>query len=203
METLRYYDEDVQIAKALLKRDEAVTYNYFYVHCYPLFKSIYNRFYTDCDSVKELIDEIYLLVLTPSKKTGRCQLENYCGQSTLASWLKAVSLFYCYKQFEKKNKIPAADVIGEDTGTLNDRIIKKGGSIDIDFSNLNRADANAIIKLMPNKRYREIIRLLYLEQKSNEETAMLLGMTLANLYNKKRLAQAQYKRIKDKEECHG
>ena len=74
------------------------------------------------------------------------------------------------------------------------------GSIEIDFNNLNREDALAILKRMPNKRYSEIIRLRYLELLTNEETANELGMTMDNYYNKHKLAKAQYIRIHRKEE---
>ena len=56
---------------------------------------------------------------------------------------------------------------------------------------------------MPNKRYRNIIRLRYLEQKTNEETAEALGMTMDNYYNKHKLAKAQYEKVCRKEERHG
>ena len=75
-------------------------------------------------------------------------------------------------------------------------------SIEIDFSNLNRQDALTIIKQMPNKRYSELIRLRYLELKTNEETAKELGMSLENYYNKHKLAKEQYERIFRKEVRH-
>ena len=68
------------------------------------------------------------------------------------------------------------------------------------FFNFNREDVLAILKLMPNKRYSELIRLRYLEEYTNEETAEALGMTMENYYNKHKLAKAQYIRIYRKEE---
>src|SRR5574344_3074689 len=102
MTVKQIFTEDLLIAKALIKRDELTTRNFFYKQCYPLFKSIYDNYYTDCDNCKEFIDEIYLLVLTPSKNTGKCQMENFRGESTLASWLKSSCLFYCYKKYQMK-----------------------------------------------------------------------------------------------------
>lgn len=88
-------------------------------------------------------------------------------------------------------------------GDESDRTDSVYGSIDIDFSNLNRQDALTIIKQMPNKRYSELIRLRYLELKTNEETAKELGMSMENYYNKHKLAKEQYERIFRKEERHG
>ena len=53
--------------------------------------------------------------------------------------------------------------------------------------------------MMPNYRYRAIIRLLYLEQKTHKETAEALGMSMANYYNKRILAERQYKLVCGKE----
>lgn len=203
----KIFTQDLQIAKSLISRDETVTRKYFYQQCYPLFKSIFDNYYTDCSTCKEFIDEIYILVLAPSRTTGKCQMENFKGESTLTSWLKTVCLFYCYKQFDIKGKIPKHEqiphsYIKENDGDT-DRTVSIYGSIEIDFSNLNRQDALTIISQMPNKRYSELIRLRYLELKTNEETAKELGMSMENYYNKHRLAKEQYERIFRKEVGHG
>lgn len=202
----KIYEEDLRIANSLINRDEQITRKYFYQQCYPLFKSIYDNYYTDCISCKEFIDEIYIVVLAPSKITGKCQMENFRGESTLASWIKTACLYYCYKQFETKKKMPKYERLpytnvkdNDDTSDRNDAIY---GSIDIDFTNLNRQDALIILKQMPNKRYSELIRLRYLEYKTNEETAKALGMTMDNYYNKHKLAKEQYEQISGKEARH-
>ena len=206
MEVKKIYHEDLQIAKALIKRDNLVTRKYFYQQCYPLFKSIYDNYYTDCTNCKEFIDEIYIVVLAPSKTTGKCQMENFRGESTLASWIKTACLYYCYKQYETKEKMPKYERLPnsnvKDNDDDSDRDDAIYGSIEIDFSNLNRQDALIILKQMPNRRYSELIRLRYLELKTNEETAKALGMTIDNYYNKHKLAKEQYERIYRKEVRH-
>lgn len=201
MEVKKIFYDDLQIAKALIKRDNLVTRKYFYQQCYPLFKSIYDNYYTDCTSCKEFIDEIYILVLAPSKTTGKCQMENFRGESTLASWIKTSCLYYCYGKFELKQKMPIYEPLPhphvDDSENGGDDAIY--GFMEIDFSNLNRQDVRTILKLMPNKRYCELIRLRYLELKTNEETAKALGMTMANYYNKHKLAKEQFERIAGKE----
>lgn len=203
MDVKKIYFEDLRIARSLIQRDGMVTRKYFYQHCYSLFKSIYDNYYTDCINCKEFIDEIYIVVLAPSKITGKCQMENFKGESTLTSWLKTACLYYCYKKYELKKRMPIHEALSfsnkendEDCGRNEERF----GSIEIDFNNLNRQDALMILKRMPNKRYSEIIRLRYLELLTNEETAKALGMTMENYYNKHKLAKAQYVRIHGKEE---
>lgn len=203
---MKIYAEDLQIAKALIQKDEVTTRKYFYKNCYPLFKSIYDNYYTDCDCVKEFIDEIYVLTVVPSKITGKCQLENFRGESTLSSWLKTACLYYCYNKYELKKRMPehVPFVSHEDSDEeAADRPDSLYGSVEIDFKNLNRQDAMAILNMMPNKRYRNIIIMRYLEQKTNEEIAEALGMSLDNYYNKHRLAKEQYKEVWRKEVKHG
>lgn len=209
METLKIYAEDLQIAKSLINRDERTTRRYYYEQCYPLFKSIYDNYYTDCKCCKEFMDEIYIVVLAPSKTTGKCQMENFKGESTLANWLKSVCLFYCYNKFGLKKRMPIYEPLrhstekDDDNDGGGDRLDGIYGSVEIDFSNLNYQDALTILKQMPNKRYSSLIRLRYLEQKTNEETAEALGMTMDNYYNKHKLAKEQYLRVYRKEVIHG
>ena len=117
-------------------------------------------------------------------------------------------MFYCYDKYELKQRLPVYEPLQYSTNKDNDdsasdRIDEIYGSVEIDFSELNRHDALEILKQMPNKRYSRLIELRYLEQKTNEETAEALGMTKENYYNKHKLAKEQYMRILRKEVQHG
>lgn len=46
MAALQIHTEGLQIAKALIDRDEGTTRKYRYKECYPLFKSVYDNYYT-------------------------------------------------------------------------------------------------------------------------------------------------------------
>ena len=207
METIKIYQEDLQIARAIIDRDEKTTRNFFYKQCYPLFKSIYEHYHTDCSSCIEFISEIYVLVLSPSEQTGKCQLENFRGESSLASWLKSTSLFYCYKKYQRKEKMPFVgqlpNMSDEKDEDITDRYINLGGSYELDFEEMNRKDVDTILSLMPNQRYARLIRLRYLEQKTNEEVAEQLDMSMDNYYNVHKRAKAQYERVYRKEENYG
>lgn len=206
MNTIRLYTEDLNIAKALIRHDESVTKHFFYRQCYPLFKSIFDNYYTDCTCCKEFIDEIYILVLAPSRTTGKCQMENFRGESTLTSWLKSVCLFYCYKRFEKRENFEKISVLqhsSENKSIDSDSLLEKYGSSEIEFDNMNRMDIETLIGMMSNERYRRIIQLRYVEHLSNEETAEALGMTMANYYNKHKLAKAQFLSVSRKEASYG
>lgn len=208
MDVKKVFLQDLQIAKALLNRDEQVTRKYFYQQCYPLFKSIYDNYYTDCTCCKEFMDEIYIVVLAPSKTTGKCQMENFRGESTLASWLKTACLYYCYNKYELKQRMPVYEPLphptekDEEDDVFSDRKKDESLSNPIDFSGMNRSDVEVLLSMMPNIRYRNIIRLLYLEQKTHKETAEALGMTMDNYYNKRILAEKQYMQVCRKEEAN-
>lgn len=195
---LRIYTEDLLIARELIDHNEKVTREFFYRQCYPLFKSIYDNYYTDCTCCKEFIDEIYVLVLAPNRYTGKCRLQDYKGESTLTTWLKTVCVRYCYGKFERKKRVqmelPQSDD-EEHKHSADDISV----SIELDFTNINKSDVMVVLNMMPNKRYSTLLRLRYLEELSNEETAELMGMTLDNYYNKHKLAKAQYEQVLRKE----
>lgn len=206
MTVKQIYTEDLQLAKALIKRDELTTRKFFYKQCYPLFKSIFDNYYTDCENCKEFIDEIYLLVLSPSKTTSKCQMENFRGESTLTSWLKSSCLFYCYKKYQRKERIHIINNIQNDNDDFfndHDRLIEISNSSILNIDNINRKDVETILNLMSNKRYSDLIRLRYIEMKSNEETANILGLSMDNYYNVHKRAKSLYERVFRKEEAHG
>lgn len=204
---LRTYSEDLEVAVAILKRDEIITRSFFYKECYPLFRAIYQNYTTNCTSCLEFINEIYLLIMTPSKKTGRCQLENYRGESSLKTWLKVTALYYCYAQYDKKERMPMMKPLNNENSEQNDDVLDifvgKNESIEIDMDNLNRQDIETLLKLMPNLRYRELIRMRYIDHLSNEDVAKELGMSMDNYYNSHKRAKEQYLAIYRKEENHG
>lgn len=203
MEVKRIYAEDLRVAKALIRRDEGVTRSYFYRQCYPLFKSIYDHYYTNCECCKEFIDEIYVLLLAPSPNTGKCKLDSYRGESSLTTWLKTVCLYYCYEQYSVKSKMEVQEpIVQPDNENYNERQDARYGFEDPDFSNINRNDVLSVLRMMPNQRYSALIRLRYLEEYTNEETAEALGMSMDNYYNKHKLAKAQYELVYKKEVLH-
>lgn len=204
MPSVRVFTEDLAIAQAILERDESLTKRYLYQQCYPLFKSIYDSYYTDCNSCLEFISEIYVLIMTPSKKTGRCRLMSYRGESTLTQWLKVVCKFYCYSQFEQKNKRPITESMSKtESGKSkpSDRKRFDEPSIKEDLGVLHHSDVEAILGLMPNLRYSRLIRLRYVDSMTDKETAEALGMTMDNYYNKHKRAKEMFLKTLGEEGC--
>lgn len=193
---------DQIIVDAILRRDARITIDFFYTTCYPLFKAVYDNYYTDCSSCVEFINEIYIHIMTPDKDTGICKLQKFRLESTFFTWLKTVCVFYCYKRYNRKSHMETDRISDffEDDGV---RLPIISDSYNTEDS-LTRDDVEAILQLMPNRRYSMLIRLRYLEDHSNEETAALLGMNMNTFYNKHKCAKEQFiKTLKYDEDING
>jgi RNA polymerase sigma factor (sigma-70 family) len=191
MEIEKYTDQ--QIVAAILKRDTEVTKEFLYKRCYPLFKSIFDKYYTDCENCFELINEIYVYIMIPQKKTNVSKLAAFGFRCTLTMWLKIVVENYCRQLYAKRIELD------EETDVTSDRNWTDDISLKENTRNIDMEDLHKILNMMPNQRYRQLIEFRYVEDRSNEETADLLGMTMANYYNKHKLAKAQYCEILRKE----
>ena len=186
-------EQDHAIVDALLQRNQRVTQQYLYIKLYPLFKSIYDNYYTDCQSCVEFINEIYLHLLTPNIQTGICKLQTFQFSSTLATWIKTVAIFYCYEHYRRHQQMPVMEQIIEYDDRPSDRFDSIAASVFYEEGSvLDRHDVESILNLMPNRRYSTLIRLRYLEGLSNEDTAEALQMNMDNFYNKHMRAKKQF-----------
>lgn len=184
---------DQDIVDAILRKDTKITRLYFYEKCYPLFKVCYDKYYTDCESCLEFINQIYLLVMTPRKSTDVSPLQAFEFRCSLPMWLKIISENYCKQLFIKKIDISDVSIVPSD------RFNYEENSLNLDFSSIYASDLKEILNMMPNERYRRLIELRYIKEKTNEETAEILGMTMDNYYNKHKLAKTQFCNILKKE----
>jgi len=177
---------DRQIVKAILNRDTTITKEFLYRKCYPLFKAVYDKYYTDCENCIELINEIYVYIMTPQKTTDISKLAAFGFRCTLTMWLKIVVENYCHQLYARRMEIDRNSDVGSDRNMPDDE------SLTENTRNINMQDVHKILDMMPNQRYRQLIEYRYVNEKSNEETAMLLAVTMANYYNMHKRAKAQY-----------
>ena len=186
---------DREIVNGLLEMDPTITSYVFYQRCYPLFKHLYSSYYTDCKTCLDLAHEIYVLIMAPGPKSGRSKLQTFSFQSSFDTWVSVVSHRYCYAKYKKRVELEP-----ELNRTSRDRKQEEPSSNpDVDLNSISKQDIQAVVGFMPNKRYQTIIRLIYLEEKDNDETAVALGMSKDNLYNKHILAKAQLIKIMKRE----
>ena len=148
---------DKEIVTAILKKDAKITRLYFYGKCYPLFKSIFDKYYTDCERWDEFVTEIYVYIMTPSKLTNINKLADFQFRCSLLTWLKIVAENYCHQLYTKK-----IDIVGDNSGAT-DIFNNIEQSLDLDNKNINMLDAMNIISSMPNKRYQKLIEYRYIQ----------------------------------------
>lgn len=176
---------DQKIVPSLLHFEQLPTAEFFYGKSYPMFKSLYRRYTTGCAEVIDFIHEIYIDIIQPRPISKRCKLETFNYKCSLRNWVGVVAIRYCYARFSKQDLV---EILPEDE-------VESCSAEPAMFANmrgLDKQDVEMILQMMPNKRYRELIRLRYLEGYDNEETAQKLRMTMANYHNKHRLAKVQY-----------
>lgn len=184
---------DLEIVKAILRRDTEITKEFLYRKCYPLFAAIHSKYYTDCETPIELINEIYVYILLPHRETHRSKLQDFGFRCTFTLWLKIVTENYCRQLFEKRIRSE------ENVDVESDRYILPEESIMANTRELEMDDVRKLLAMMPNQRYRELIEYRYIEEKSNEETAIMLGLTMANYYNIHKCAKEQFCHVLRKE----
>lgn len=218
---------DQEVVRGILDRDARITRLYFYEKCYPLFKALYTRYYTDCADCLEFINVIYLYLMTPNKETGKCYLESFGFGCSLACWLKIVVMNYCHQLFRKRvivdrfddeeldeeilagvdyrqlfhTRVNVVSIDGTDQDEENeyrvDRLPLESDTLDTD--ELDKEDVATVLHLMKNSDYRELIRCRYVKEMSNTETAEILGMTMPNYYNAHKRAKEQCMEVLRKE----
>ena len=123
--------------------------------------------------------------MLPNPATQRSYMQNFSFRCSLTNWLKIVAHSYCHQLFKKKGEF------FEDSLDDGDRFTQIADSLP-ENGIFDRSDLELVLQMMPNVRYRELIRIKYLEGCSNEETAERLGMTMDNFYNKHLLAKKQF-----------
>lgn len=184
---------DREIVDALLARDPAVTRWFLYRKCAPLFIAAHKRYFTDCDTWLELANEIYMFIMVPGRDTGRSKLTGFGFRCTVTQWLKIVTENYCRQLYARRLESD------ENIDVADDRNQAFSESLSENPANLDMEDLKKILAMMPNRRYSRLIELRYVDDMSNEETADALGMSMANYYNKHRLAKEQFNAMLRKE----
>ena len=122
---------DKEIVQAILNRDKEITFLYLYKKCYPIFNAVHRKYYTDCETPTELINEIYIYILTTNKKTEKCKLADFGFRCTLTMWIKIVVENYCHQLFAKK-KFDYENILDQE-----DRTFSKNNSFEIVQSSMN------------------------------------------------------------------
>ncbi len=178
--------DDHQIVSALLSLIERPTWEFFYGKCYPVFKSLYSHYYTDCAEITDFIHDIYIDIMSSKDEDAHCKLELFKFRCALHNWVGVVSIRYCYAKYKKRIMFVDSDRNDLVSVSLDDKetVFEPGMMLSYDLKK--------ILDIMPNERYRKLIFLRYFLDNSNEEVAKELGLTMENYYNLHRRAKVQF-----------
>lgn len=176
--------DDHQVVAWLLKRIGWATNEFLYGKCYPIFKALYVKFYTDSSDIMDFIHDIYVDIIGDRKRSDTCKLQTFNYQSSLYTWMGVVSSRYCFLKYKKQIYTDSLD-----DGDRNFEILV---SNPINENIFDRDDLEKIMNMIANDRYRQLIQLRYMQGLSNEETALQLNMSMDVYYNKHRLAKVRF-----------
>lgn len=181
---------DKEIISALIAHDARVTEQFFSTDCRPLFVSVIRRvFGAQIVDYDEIINEIYILLMENDAK----KLRSFKYESTLYQWLKTIAIRHCLL-LKKRAKV----IDNESQTPLENR---ERNAERTESSSQAKMDVEVLLSKMKNLRYANVIRMLMIEDMTNEEVAKTLSVNVGNLYNIKRRAMTALAEVafKDKE----
>ena len=182
---------DRQIIDALLARDGQVTHDFFFVWCRPLFYSLIRKIFDYEVDYDELVNELYLHLM---ENDGR-RLRSFQGRSSIYQWLKCVSTRFFLERRDGGQVIE--DSSSEPLYPVDEPIFEPMEA------DADRADFRRLLALVRNDRYRLVLQRLLLEGVAYKDLAAELHVSLANLYNIKKRAWAEFTAIAFKEFGNG
>lgn len=171
---------DREIIDGLIAKDEAVTQNFFFVKCRPLFYSVMKQVFSHEVEYDEMVNELYIYLM----EDDASKLRHFQYRSSVCQWLKILAIRF----FIKKR----ARMIDDNS---NETQYSEQYKPDDNESDRAKYDLERLFAAMPTKRYVEVIRRLILEDCEPEVVAQEMNITTANLYNIKRRSIAQLTRI--------
>lgn len=167
---------DQEIISSLIAHAPKITAQFFFKDCRPLFLSVIKRvFGTQIVDYDEIISELYILLMKNDAK----KLRSFKYESTLYQWLKTIAIRHCLLLKSK------AKVIDDES---QEPLNNSHRELSLAESSQARMDMETLLRQMKNQRYALVIRLLMIEDKTPEDVARQLCVTVDNLYNIKRRA---------------
>lgn len=170
---------DQQIIEALIARDNAVTQEFFFERCKPLFFSIIRKVFSYEVDYDEFVNELYIYLM----ENDAARLRQFEGRSSLYQWIKVTATRF----FIKKRDMLIEDS-SKETPIEEEAMVERPATASL-------LDVQRLLDAMPNKRYATVIRKLMIEEYSPEELSAQMHITTDNLYNLKRRAMMQLMQV--------
>lgn len=173
---------DQQIIQGLIDRDNAVTKQFLFGKCQPLFRSIIRLVFSYAVDYDEFVNELYHDLM----KDDAYKLRQFDFRSTLMQWLKVVAIRYFIKKRDELIENVSNEVPYNETGDHVNDVENEIGA---------RMDMERLFSIMDNKRYVYVLQKMVLEEVQPELLAKRMNITPANLYNIKKRAIASLTKV--------
>lgn len=218
--TVKIGDRDMnekEIVGSLIARDESITRIFFWEKCRPLFCSIiYSVFHhsidananvQDDDYYNEVVNMVYEYLMRPGKigKDDAHNLRTFAYRSSLFSWIKIIALRLVVKNKGKviENVSSETPIVNEDTDDEISVGRKEAEEEVKEIFHLMLYDDSGKkkkgIALDAARKRINVIQRLVLEEEEPSVVASSLNVTVANLYNIKKRAMADFTKAALKE----
>lgn len=167
---------DREIIARLVDKDEAVTRDFFFNRCRPLFISIIGKVFSYRVEFDEFVNEFYLYLM----EDDAYKLKQFQYRSSIYQWLKVVAIRYFVKKRDSMIENSSQETL------LNN--IADTESMNEEMRIVSEMDENRILRAIPNKRFAYVLKRLVIEQDEPQKVAEELNITVDNLYNIKKRA---------------
>lgn len=176
----RFNNQDIIFIEALKSGNSAICNRFFYKEIGNLLQKIRIEVFHGRIDSDEIVNELYLYLSC----NNWSKLDGFDGKNgcRLRTWMIPVAWRYFISIRERllntKDITENADLIRYDVCD--------------DLRIQIRIDVNYVLSKMPNQRYVEIIRLLFIEGYSAKDVAHMFEIKVENVYNLKHRAIAQF-----------
>lgn len=166
----------------LIAHDEAVTRQFFYQNCRPLFYKLIGDIFTTHVDYDELVNELYLHLMEDDAR----RLRSFNGDSSIYQWMKKVAYnFFLDLKLHRR-------VIENES---NDSLYEKRDELVDSSEQEAQMDVATLIDQIENERYRMVLQKVVIEGMDYDELSEITGLKKSNLYNIKKRAMAELERI--------
>lgn len=175
---------DAEIIVGLKSSDSAIRSFYanrlFYKELKPLLCTIQYSLFKGTVDYDELVNDLYIHL----SRNNWSALDSYRGdnQARLSSWVSKVAWHYFMNSYRRLSR-----VLPDEDGVLES--MKPYAVVSDDDI---RMDIEEVLKLMPNRRYAEVLKLNLYYGYPAEDIAVLMNTTVSNVYNIKHRAVMQF-----------
>ena len=175
---------DAEIIVGLKSSDSAIRDFYvnrlFYKELKPLLCTIQYSLFKGTVDYDELVNDLYIHL----SRNNWSALDSYRGdnQARLSSWISRVAWHYFMNSYRRLSR-----VLPDEDGVLES--MKPYTVVSDDDI---RMDIEEVLKLMPNRRYAEVLKLNLYYGYPAEDIAVLMNTTVSNVYNIKHRAVMQF-----------